>query len=105
MADFIKGDVGTKLRVTFIGPNGEILNLTDYDVKLKYRIGSTVYPTKTMTVIAPASDGVAEYNFATDELGNEGIMYAEIELESTVNDNVISNADPLIFTVRGKTTV
>lgn len=104
MADFVKGDSGSKLRVTCVGTDGEIFNLTGYSVLLKYRIGSTIYTQKNMTVLSPATDGVAEYTFASADLGNEGIMYAEIEV--TVGGGpgtLISSADPLIFTVRGKT--
>lgn len=103
MADFVAGDSGTTLIVTCIGTDGEILNLTGAEVKILYRIGSTLYTAKVMTVLTPETEGQAQYKFAGADLGNEGIMYAEIEIR--FSGQLISSADVLLFTVRGKTIV
>ncbi len=103
MADFVKSDSGSTIRITCISRNGEIFNLTGYTVKLKYRIGSKVYTAKTMTIVEPATDGIAEYNFLPADLDIEGIMYAEVEVENDGTSTLISSTDIMIFTVRGKT--
>lgn len=99
MADFVYSDTNTKLRVNCLKRDGSIFNLVGYTVQLKFRIGATPYVAQAMTIVDDVN-GIAEFEFATGHLGNEGIMYLEIE----VNDGqgVTSSAEVLTFTVRGK---
>lgn len=67
--DFVSGDTGSKLRVTIIDSETSVaINLTGATVSLKWMDQGGVLKTKTMSLVAPYTNGIAEYQFAAGEL-------------------------------------
>lgn len=68
MADFVAGDTGSKLEVTCQkNSDGSVINLTGSTVTLQWKDKAGVLVEKVMT-ITDAVNGIAEYQFAADEL-------------------------------------
>jgi len=105
MADFVAGDSDSTLTATLIRRDGSVFDLTGHTAKLRYRIGSTPYSLKIMTLLSPLTAGRVSYPFAAADLTNEGIMYAEIEVTETSSGKIVSNSTVQEFIVRGKTTL
>lgn len=100
MADLVKGDTDVKFVFILVRKNGNPHNLTNKTVNLKYRIGSTVYATKVMTIV-DATLGKVEYKFLVTELGNAGRMYVEVEIIGATG-LVVSSGTVGEFDVRDK---
>ncbi len=77
---FVAGDTGSKLKVTCKNDSDStVINLTGATVKLKWRGSGGTLQTKTMTILTPATNGQAEYQFLTGELF-AGTMDFEVEI-------------------------
>jgi len=77
----IAGDTKTKLRITCKDADtGAVIDLTGATANLLWRIDGGTLVTKTgITVVAPPTSGIVEYQFTTGEL-IAGYMEAEVEL-------------------------
>jgi len=104
MAEFVVGDSDSSLTATLIRRDGTLFDMNGHTAKLRYRIGTTSYASKVMTLIAPLNAGRVTYPFAAVDLANEGIMYAEIEVTETSSGKIVSSSNVEEFIVRGKTT-
>lgn len=101
MADFVVGDSDSSLVATLIRRDGSFFDLTGHTVNLRYRIGSTTYPTQIMTLLSPLTAGRVSYRFESADLNNEGIMYVEIHVTETGSGHIVSNSNTEEFVVRG----
>ena len=78
---FVEGDTGSKLRITCRDNVTRLpIDLTGATVVLKWlRPTDQVAISKTMTVISPATSGIAEYLFLAGELV-PGLMKMEVKI-------------------------
>ena len=77
---FVANDTGSKLKVTCKNDaDSTVIDLTGATVKLKWKNSSGILQTKTMTVLTPATNGQAEYQFLIGELFS-GTMDFEVEI-------------------------
>lgn len=96
---FVAGDTGSKLRVTCKNDSDNtVIDLTDATVKLKWKDSSGTLQSKTMTIISPATNGIAEYQFASGELYS-GTMSFEIEI-TDAGGKIIKSLDYIVERVR-----
>ncbi|MCC7202439.1 MAG: BppU family phage baseplate upper protein [Nitrospirae bacterium] len=96
---FVAGDTGSKLKVTCKNDaDNSIIDLTGATVKLKWKDSGGALQTKTMTVLTPATNGQAEYQFASGELF-AGTMNFEVEI-TDAGSKVIRCLDLIIGKVR-----
>lgn len=101
MIELVASDTGSKLTVVLTDAGtGNAIDLTGSTVKLKYRLGGGALVTKTMTVTAPATQGIATYQFGTGEL-TAGTLNAEVEITDQ-SGNVITSSSEIGVDVRAK---
>lgn len=98
MADFVSGDIGSKLLISCRRRNGNPFDLTNWTLKIKFRIGQTSF-TKTCTIL-DAAQGEAEYTYVAGEL-LEGMKYTEVQAEHG-DGRIISSQNIAVIPVRGK---
>lgn len=98
-ASFVEGDTGSKLRITCKDEDsGAIIDLTGSTVKLRWRTSGGALIIKTMTIVPPTTNGIAEYLFLADELESI-LMRFEVEITNAGGD-ILTNIDPLYEPVR-----
>lgn len=96
MYDFVTGDTGSKLQVTCKeASTGTAIVLSSATVRLKWISDGTVV-SRTMTV-TDATNGIAEYQFAADELEAPSMRF---DVEITTASGVRTAADVVRVTVR-----
>lgn len=66
--DFTEGDTGSKLQVTCRDNDEAIIDLTGATVTLHWKDANSILVERNFTVLDPATDGIAEYQFAASEL-------------------------------------
>lgn len=80
MYQFVSGDTGSTLKVTCKNDSDNaVIDLTGATIKLKWKDSSSTLQTRTMTIVSPATSGIAEYQFLAGELF-AGLMNFEIEI-------------------------
>lgn len=80
MYQFVSGDTGSTLKVTCKNDSDStIIDLTGATVKLRWKDSSSTLQTRTMSIVSPATGGIAEYQFLAGELF-AGLMNFEIEI-------------------------
>jgi len=72
--DAIEGDTARKLKITALRSDGVPVNLTGATVTFRYRDANGQPQSRVMTVIDPIN-GVAEYQFAANELVAPTLYY------------------------------
>lgn len=97
--NLVSGDTGSKIRVTCKNDSDEsIIDLTSKTVNLKWKNAAGVLQTKQMTIINPATDGKAEYQFVTTEIYPDK-MKLEVEIIDSIS-NKIRSLDLISLKVR-----
>ncbi len=100
---FVAGDTGSKLKVTCKNDaDSSVINLTGSTVKLKWKDSGGTLQTKTMTVLTPATNGQAEYQFAANEL-YAGTVNFEVEITDS-GGKIIRSLDVIVEKVRAALT-
>lgn len=80
MYQFVSGDTGSTLKVTCKNDgDSTIIDLTGATVKLRWKDSSSTLQTRTMSIVNPATSGIAEYQFLAGELF-AGLMNFEVEI-------------------------
>lgn len=80
MADFIEGDIGAKVRMTFSRKSdGSVVDLAGCTVTFRLSLANQPALERSGTVLLPTTDGTAEYAFQTGEL-----VAGSLEVQGTV---------------------
>ncbi len=99
--DFVAGDTNSVVRVTIVNKQTRaVIDLTSATVLFIYTIDTGSTQSRTMTVLAPATAGVCEYQFVTGDLV-AGTMIANIEV-TFLDATILSQLDSFTFEVRAK---
>ena len=72
---FVEDDTGSKLRITCKRTSGAVIDLTGSTVELIWKAKAGTLITQPMDIVAPATDGVAEYQFDAGELEPERMHF------------------------------
>ncbi len=98
---FVEGDTASMLRVTCKNKvTGSVIDLTASTVQLQWKTRKQAFVEKTMAIVTPATDGIAEYQFLTGEL-EEPAMKFEVEVTNAAG-KVFHSLDLLYELVRKK---
>jgi len=99
--DFVEGDTNSVIRVTIINKQTRaVIDLTGATVRFRFSIDAGPLKVPVMTINAPATDGVCQYQFVVGDL-TPGTMDAAIEV--TFGDTtILSQLDQFKFQVRTK---
>ncbi len=99
--DFVALDTNSVVRVTIVNKQTRaVIDLTNSTVLFIFSIDGGPTKSATMTVLAPATAGVAEYQFITGDLV-AGTMNANIEV-TFADSTILSQLDSFIFQIRAK---
>lgn len=105
--DVVAGDSGTLLRVSLSNKQTrQPVDLSGATVNLKYRIDGGPLETRAMTIVAPATSGIAEYRFASSDLVlGAGVSHGLLRYEIEVTDaggKITTSLDIVSLTIRAK---
>jgi hypothetical protein len=99
--DFVAADTNSVVRVTIVNKQTRgVIDLTNTTVLFIFSIDSGPTKSATMTVLAPALDGVVEYQFVVGDLV-EGTMTAAIQV-TFADTTILSQLDSFTFRIRAK---
>lgn len=99
--DFVAGDTNSVVRVTIINKQTRaVIDLTSATVLFIFSIDSGPTKSQTMTVLAPATAGVCEYQFVTGDLV-VGTMSAAVQV-TFADTTILSQLDSFTFQNRAK---
>ncbi len=99
--NFVAGDTNSVVRVTIVNKQTRAaIDLTNATVLFIFSIDGGATKSATMTVLPPATAGVAQYQFVTGDLV-AGVMIANIEV-TFADTTILSQLDSFTFQVRAK---
>ena len=98
---FVADDTASKLRVTCKNKGtGVVIDLTGSTVQLQWKTRKGVFVEKTMDIVTPATNGIAEYQFVAGELESPAMKF-EVEVTDGTG-KVFRSLDLLYELVRQK---
>jgi hypothetical protein len=96
---FVEGDTASILRVTCKNKvTGVVIDLTGAAVQLQWKTRKQKFIERTMTLVNPPTDGIAEYQFAAGELESPSMKF-EVEITDGIG-KVFHSLDVLFELVR-----
>ena len=99
--DFVALDTNSVVRVTIVNKQTRaVIDLTNATVVFIFSIDTGPTKSATMTVLVPATAGIAEYQFVTGDLV-AGTMTAAIQV-TFADTTILSQLDSFTFQVRAK---
>jgi hypothetical protein len=99
--DFVALDTNSVVRVTIVNKQTRgVIDLTNATVLFIFSIDTGPTKSPTMTVLAPATAGIAEYQFVTGDLV-AGTMSAAVQV-TFADTTILSQLDSFTFQVRAK---
>ena len=99
--DFVAGDTNSVVRVTIINKQTRaVIDLTNATVLFIFSIDTGPTKSATMTVLSPATAGIAQYQFVVGDLV-AGRMSAAVQV-TFADTTVLSQLDTFIFEIRAK---
>ena len=98
---FVEDDTGSQLRVTCRNKvTGAVIDLTGSTVQLQWKTRKQVFTEKTMSIVVPGTNGIAEYLFLAGELEAPAMKF-EVEVTDGIG-KVLHSLDFLYELVRKK---
>lgn len=94
----VAGDTGSLLRVTCTNDDdGAAIDLTGATVALRWKDAAGTLVSRTMSAVAPATQGIAEYQFAATELIAPTMSF---EVQIARSGGNVRSLDPFDLLVR-----
>lgn len=94
----VAGDTGCLLRVSCTNDDdGSVIDLTGAAVTLKWKDSAGMVVSRTMTAVAPATQGIAEYLFAASELIAPAMRF---EIQISLSGRIVRSLDLIDLPVR-----
>lgn len=97
---FVEGDTASVLRVTCKNKSGAVIDLSGATVDLRWKNRAGALVEQEMSVLSPATNGLAEYQFGASELEPD-LMSFEVQITTSGGD-VMTGVDPIYEHVRKK---